>query len=90
MSLEKLKAVGEYVFVIKDEAETTYGSIQLPETAIRKPNTGKIISVGKNVTDLNIKQGKWAIFSRQVGSEIEIFDTSITVLNGNNQVLGTY
>lgn len=88
--IEKLQAVGEFVFIIKDAPETKHGSFQLPETATRKPNTGKIISVGVEVKDLNVKKGRTAIFNKQVGNEIEIFDTEITVLNGNNQVLGTY
>ncbi len=86
--IEKLVAVNEYVFLIKDEAERKYGSIVLPEGAEKKVNTGKIISVGKNVFDRNIKKGSTAIFNKQVGSEIEIFDTNITVLNGNTQILG--
>lgn len=86
--IDKLQAVGEFIFIVKDEVERTYGGLQLPETAQKKPNTGKIISVGSKVEDKNIKKGATAIFNKQVGNEIEIFDTEITVLNGNSQVLG--
>lgn len=86
--IEKLVACGEFVFILKDAPETKHGSFQLPEGAIRKPNTGRIISVGKSVIDLNVKKDRIAIFNKQVGGEIEIFDTEITVLNGNTQILG--
>lgn len=88
MTIENIQACGEFIFLIKDAAETERGGLLLPEPSIKKPNTGKIISVGNLVYDKTIKVGKTAIFSKQVGSDIEIFDTEITVLNGNNQVLG--
>lgn len=88
--IEKIQAVNEFVFIIKDEAQAMYGGLKLPEPSIKKPNTGKVLSVGNLVQDKNIKVGKTAIFSKQVGSDIEIFDTEITVLNGNNQILGIY
>ena len=86
--IEKLKAVGEFIFILKDEPEKMYGGLQLPEGADKKVNTGEIISVGSLVQDKNIKKGRKAIFNKQVGNSVEIFDTEITVLNGNNQVLG--
>lgn len=86
--IEKLVAVNEFVFLIKDEPEKKYGNLQLPEGAEKKVNTGKIISVGKSVVDLNVKKDRVAIFNKQVGTEIEMFDTLITVLNGNTQILG--
>lgn len=90
MNIDKLIAVGEFIFLIKDEAETHYGGIKLPEGSVKKPNRGKIISVGSLVQDKNVKAGRTAIFSKQVGTEIDLFDTEITVLNGNQQLLGVY
>lgn len=88
MSINKLQAVGEFVFVIRDEPETERKGILIPNLSVKKPNTGKIISVGEKVEDSRVEAGKTAIFHKQVGSEIEIFDTEITVLNGNQQLLG--
>lgn len=88
MTIENLQAVGEFVYVIKDEAETHRGGLLIPEPSVKKPNIGIIISVGENVADKNIVKGRKAIFSKQVGAEIELFDTEITVLNGNNQISG--
>lgn len=88
MIIEDLQAVGEFVYVIKDEAKTEHNGILLPELSVKKPNMGIILSVGEGVIDTNIVKGKKAIFSKQVGSEIDLFDTEITVLNGNQQISG--
>ncbi len=90
MTIDNLVAAGEYVFVIRDEPETNMGNFIIPEPAIKKPITGRILSVGSLVQDKNVKKGRTAIFSKQVGSDIELFGVEITVLNGNQQVLGTY
>ena len=88
MSLENLIAVGEFVYVIKDSPIAKKGGLEMPEPSQKAPNTGKIISAGNQVQDKNIKAGRTAVFSKQVGGEIELFDTSITVLNGNTQING--
>lgn len=90
MSIENLQAVGEFVYLIKDAPVTKVGGLDIPEPSIKKPNTGKIISVGNLVQDKNIRKGKVAVFSKQVGNEIELFGTEITVLNGNQQIHGCY
>lgn len=88
--LENLIAVGEFVYIVKDAPVTKMGGLDMPEPSIKRPNTGKILSVGNLVADKNIRKGKTALFNKQVGNEIEIFDTEITVLNGNSQIHGCY
>lgn len=90
MSIGDLVAVSEFVYLIKDEAVTKKGGLDMPELSVKKPNTGKILSVGNLVQDKNIRKGKTAVFNKQVGNEIELFDTEITVLNGNSQISGVY
>lgn len=88
MSIEKLKATGNFVFIIRDEAKKESGGLVIPDLSQKKPNTGIILSVGGRVEDSNIVAGNKAIFNKSVGSTIDIFDTEITVLNGNEQILG--
>jgi len=85
--IDNLEAVGEYIHIIRDEAETERGGLLLPEGSLQKPNTGKIISVGDDIISDRIKAGRTAIFNKQVGSQIEIFDVVITVIN-KQQLLG--
>lgn len=88
MTIENLEAVGEFVYVIKDEAETERNGLLIPELSVKKPNMGTILSVGENVLDSRIVKGRKAIFNKAVGEPIELFDTEITVLNGNQQISG--
>lgn len=90
MTIETLQAVGEFVYVIKDEAETQMDGLLIPEPSIKKPNIGTILSVGGIVSDSNISAGKKAIFNKSVGEPIELFGVEITVLNGNQQISGVY
>ena len=90
MTIENIVAVGEFVYVIKEEPVTHKGGLLLPEPSQKAPNMGKIISVGNLVQDKNIRKGKTAIFSKQVGAEIEVFGQEVTVLNGNNQITAIY
>jgi len=87
MSIEKLQAVGLFVFILRDEPEAEKMGLILPDQAKKKPNTGEIISVGSTVSDKKISKGKKAIFNQQAGFIIEIFGKEITVLN-EAQVLG--
>lgn len=88
MTIDNLIAVNGFVYLIKDEPVTIKGGIKMPDPSIKAPNTGKILSVGNLVQDKNIKKGRTAVFSKQVGGEIELFGTDITVLDGNNQISG--
>ena len=88
MSLDKLKATNDNVFIIKDEGQKERDGFKIPEGAISKPNTGRIISVGINVNDRSIKEGKTAVFNKQAGFVIDIYDTEVTVLS-QEKILGT-
>ena len=88
MTIDNLVAVGEFLFVIKDEAQTEKYGLDIPEPKLKAPNVGLILSVGELVQDKNIVKGKKAVFNKQVGGEIELFGVTITVLNGNSQVNG--
>ena len=74
--------------VLRDIPESEKSGLIIPELSQKKPNTGTIISVGAMVLDKNVKKGKKAVFNKAAGTAIEIFDTEITVLNGNQQLLG--
>lgn len=88
MSIEKLQAVGRFVYLIKDKPKTKIGGLDMPEPSLKKPNTGTLISVGNLVEDKNIKKGRTALFNKAAGGEMEIFDTEITIVDGNEQVHG--
>ena len=88
MSIEKIQAVNGFVYLIKDAPATHKGGLLMPEPSKKKPNTGKILSVGNLVIDKNIRKGRTALFNKQAGGEIEIFNTEITIVSGNDQIHG--
>lgn len=85
--IEKLKAAGIYIFVIKDEPEKEIAGFVIPDQAKKKPNTGEVLSVGAHVSDENAKKGSKAIFAQGNGIPIEIFGKEIHVLR-EDQILG--
>lgn len=91
--IENLIAVGFNVIVIRDAPEKEKGGLEIPDSVVKKPNTGKIIGVGQDVTDKNVEIGKTAVFHKSSGNSIEIFGTEITILIQNEnqqQVLAVY
>ncbi len=91
--LEKVKAAGYHVIVVRDEVETEKDGLLLPELDLKKPNTGKIISMGEEVVDKYIESGKTAVFHKSAGNPIQLFGQEITVLIQNDnqqQVLAVF
>lgn len=80
MSINKIQAVGQYVIVIRDQTETEKNGLLLPELSLKKPNTGRILSVGEEVKDSRIKEGAIAVFHKSSGNPIELFDTELIFL----------
>lgn len=78
--ISTLQAVGEFIFIVKDEVQKDMGTFLRPETSVIKPNTGKIISVGSKIVDKNVKPERTAIFNASAGFVISIFDKEVTVL----------
>ncbi|KAI4380820.1 hypothetical protein MLD38_006966 [Melastoma candidum] len=81
-----IKPLGDRVLVkIKTAEEKTEGGILLPTTAQTKPQGGEVVAVGegrtvgKNKVDINVKAGTQIIYSKYVGTELE--------LNGTNHLL---
>jgi co-chaperonin GroES (HSP10) len=79
-TINDLQAIGEHIFIVKDEVQKDMGGFLRPETSVIKPNTGKILSVGSKIIDKNVKPERTAIFNASAGFAINIFDTEVTVL----------
>lgn len=91
--MSEYQAVSFFVFVVKDEKQSERGGIVIPDSVQKKPNTGRIISVGSLVTDENIRPGMKAIFQKAIGQEIVMPEVTFVVLNADpqqSQLLGVY
>lgn len=80
-------AVGSFIFVERDETLSEKNGLILPDQAKVKPNTGTILSVGKNVRDKGIQEGRKAAWNRHVGVETDLEGQIVTVLR-EEEILG--
>lgn len=85
----KLQATNDFVFIVRSEAENEVGGLLLPDSAKKKTNNGKILSVGDSVQDKKIKGGvnKIAVFHEGVGFSIDEDGNELLVLRGG-EIIG--
>jgi chaperonin GroES len=77
-----------------EEAEQRVGGIIIPDTAKEKPQSGRVIAVGKGrindkgqVFPLDVKEGETVLFGKYAGSEIKIDGREYLILR-EDDVLG--
>lgn len=78
-----IKAVNNFVWVIRDKVESESAGLLIPSAGREKPHQGTIVSIGSLVKDREIKagKGKKALFHKGVGMEIPFEDQTYLVLN---------
>jgi co-chaperonin GroES (HSP10) len=76
----KIKATNDNAWVIRELPPEEQGGIAIPDSAKPKVHKGKIITVGKLVSDDTIKAGRLAIFNKSAGFEIEEDGVEYTIL----------
>ncbi|HTQ11855.1 MAG TPA: co-chaperone GroES [Fimbriimonadaceae bacterium] len=87
--MSKLKPLGDKVVVeLVEQEEKTASGIYLPDTAKKKPQTGKIIAVGTGRildngqnNELSVKVGDRVLFSKYGGNEVTIDGHDYTILD---------
>lgn len=82
--INKLKAKGFYVIVKRGNERDRIAGLDIPDSAVIKPNSGIIISVGRSTVDKTIKEGQKAFFNKNSGFIIELeSEEEVTVLREN-------
>lgn len=78
-----IKAVNNFIFVIRDKTESEKSGLLIPSVGREKPHQGTVISIGSLVRDKEIKgsKGKKVLFHKGVGQEIPFEDNTYLVLN---------
>lgn len=66
-----IKATNDNIWVICDETAIEKNGVLIPDSAKPPKHKGKIITVGKLVSDDTIKKDRIAIFNRSAGFDIE-------------------
>lgn len=76
----KIKASNDCIWVTRESPPTESGGVGIPDSAKPKVHRGKIITVGKLVSDDSIKEGRTAIFNKSAGFEIPEEGVEYTIL----------
>ncbi len=87
--MANLKPLGDKVVVeLVEQEDKTASGIYLPDTAKKKPTTGRVIAAGAGrVLDngqrntLNVKAGDKVLFSKYGGNEVTIDGKDYTILD---------
>ena len=85
----KLKPLGDKVVVeVLEQEDKSPGGLYLPDTAKKKPQTGKIVAVGNGRilddgkrSEMNVKVGDKVLFSKYGGNEVQIDGSEYTILD---------
>ena len=91
----KMRPLRDRILVERiEEAEQRVGGIIIPDTAKEKPQSGRVIAVGKGrindkgqVFPLDVKEGETVLFGKYAGSEIKIDGREYLILR-KDDVLG--
>ena len=91
----KMRPLRDRILVERiEEAEQRVGGIIIPDTAKEKPQSGRVIAVGKGrindkgeVFPLDIKEGETVLFGKYAGSDIKIDGKEYLILR-EDDVLG--
>lgn len=75
-----IKATNDCVWVIRDTPPEEVNGVAIPDSAKPKVHKGKIITVGKLVSDDTIKTNRIAIFNKSAGFEIQEGEIEYTIL----------
>ncbi len=89
MNRMKLKPLGDKVVVeVLEQEDKSPGGLYLPDTAKKKPQTGKIVAVGNGRilddgkrSEMNVKVGDKVLFSKYGGNEVQIDGSEYTILD---------
>ncbi|MDQ2985686.1 MAG: co-chaperone GroES [Armatimonadota bacterium] len=85
----KLKPLGDKVVVeVLEKEDKSPGGLYLPDSAKKKPQTGKIIAVGEGRilddgkrSSMNVKVGDKVLFSKYGGNEVQLDGSEYTILD---------
>jgi len=85
----KLKPLGDKVVVeVLEQEDKSPGGLYLPDTAKKKPQTGKIVAVGNGRilddgkrSEMHVKVGDKVLFSKYGGNEVQIDGAEYTILD---------
>ena len=86
--MAKIKPLGDKVLVQPNtSSDQTAGGIVLPDTAKQKPQTAKVVAVGKFEDGKKVSTGDVIVFARYSGTEITLDGEDYMILDADD-ILG--
>jgi co-chaperonin GroES (HSP10) len=81
----KIRAYGNNIVVVRDETVKSRNGLDIPDSALQKPNKGKIISVGwlAKKIDATFKDGQACYWNRHTGQEFDLDEITVTILTAD-------
>lgn len=82
-----IRPLGKYLFVKRLAAVTkTENGLYIPDNAQEKPQYGKVLAVGPDVTDLTVTD--IVVFGKYAGADVDVLDTEPLVMLEKDEVVG--
>jgi co-chaperonin GroES (HSP10) len=80
-----IQATNNFVFIIRDKADTEKSGVYIPNVGREKPNEGTIFSIGDLIQDKKIRaaKNKKCLFFKGTGFQIEHQGTEYLVLSSD-------
>lgn len=80
-----IQATNNFVFIIRDKADTEKAGVYIPNVGREKPNEGTIFSIGDLIQDKKIKsaKNKKCLFFKGTGFHIEYQGIEYLVLTSD-------
>ena len=78
-----IKPLADRVLIEPQEAQTkTAGGIYIPDTAMEKPQQGKVIAVGPGKKDepMEVKAGDVVLYGKYAGTEVTVEDKKYLIV----------
>lgn len=95
-TMKKIKPLGNRIVVQREDATASKGGILLPESAQKKPRSGKVLAVGPGKSDdkgrihhMDVNVGDKVLFSSYGGTEYKADDVEYLILS-EEDVLAVY
>lgn len=81
------KPLADFVVIERDDVVTKIGSLLLHSGSLERPQTGTVVSVGPDVTE--VVSGDRVFYSNRAGAEYTINEAKVFILKEEN-IIGVF
>lgn len=83
-----IKPLGNKILITPDQSDSTlFGDMEMPDSAVEKPVTGVVLSVGPKVDQSFVKEGDKVAYSPHAVVTIEVWGEKVSYVREDDIVL---